>query len=133
MTTTPELSDTEFADPELADEVSRTERPTIAALFGQLVDDSRTFATAELAYLKAQAGERASYALPGLAMIGVAMALSFAVIVAGLIGLMVWLATITPLGWAVLIVTATAALVCLILVRVGTARLRGSLKSRDTR
>ena len=128
MTTKPD-----FPKAELVEEAEPEERPTIAALFGQLVDDGRTFATAEVAYLKAQAGERASYALPGLAMIGVAVALSFGAIIAGLIGLMLWIATVTALGWAVLIVTVIAALLCFILIRLGTARLRGSLKSRDAR
>ena len=128
MTTKPD-----FPKAELVEEAEPAERPTIAALFGQLVDDGRTFATAEVAYLKAQAGERASYALPGLAMIGVAVALSFGAIIAGLIGLMLWIATVTALGWAVLIVTVIAALLCFILIRLGTARLRGSLKSRDAR
>ncbi len=115
------------------EETEPAERPTIAALFGQLVDDGRTFATAEVAYLKAQAGERAIYALPGFAMIGIAIALSFAAIVAGLIALMLWLATLVTLGWATLIVTTAAGLLCYILIRVGIARLRGSLKSRETR
>jgi hypothetical protein len=121
MTTTPEVEN----EPE--------ERPTIAALFGQLVDDSRSFAKAEVAYLRAQAGERASFALPGLAMIGGAIALSFGAIVAGLVSATIWLATLIPLGWALLTVTGLAGLLCFILIRAGVARLRGSLKSRETR
>jgi hypothetical protein len=128
MTTTPD-----FSEPDFIEEPEATEQPTIAALVGQLLDDSRTFATAEVAYLKAQAGERASYALPGLAMIGVAVALSFGAIVAGVIALMLWLASVMALGWAALIVTAAAGLFCALLIRAGLARLRGSLKSRDAR
>jgi VIT1/CCC1 family predicted Fe2+/Mn2+ transporter len=128
MTTTPD-----FSEPDFIEEPEATEQPTIAALVGQLIDDSRTFATAEIAYIKAQADERASYALPGLAMIGVAVALSFGIIVALPIAMMLWLATVMALGWAALIVTLVAVLICYILIRAGVARLRGSLKSRDAR
>ncbi len=123
MTTTPDLSD----------QTEDAERQTLTALFGQLVDDSRSFARAEMAYLRAQAGERASYALPGVVMICAAAALSFGAIVALLIALMLWLSTVMALGWATLIVTLAAGLTCVILVRVGLSRLRGSLKSRDDR
>ena len=120
MTTTPDQED-------------GIERPSIATLFGQLVDDSCTFAQAEVAYIRAQVGERASYAVPGLAMIGAAVALSFGSIIALLIAAMLWLAKYMALGWAALIVTMLAALTCAILIRTGIARLRDSLKSRDAR
>ena len=109
------------------------ERPALSALIGQLASDSTDFARAEIAYLRAQAGERASFALPGLIMIGVAIALGFGAIVALVVGAMMLVATVMPPVWAILLVTTVALLTTVLLARLGIARLRGSLKPREDR
>ncbi len=109
------------------------EKPSISQLARQLVDDGRSFAEAEVAYLKAQAGERASYAVPGLAMIGGAVALALGSLVAAVIGLMFLLADWIGLGWSLPITLIIFGLICYGLIRVGTARVKDSLKPREER
>lgn len=107
------------------------QEPGIKALLEQLADDTRSFARAEIGYLKAQAGERAGYALPGLVMIGVAIALAFGTIVALLVGLTFWLSIAVGPGWALLIVTGLAMIIAWLLVRFGAARLKASISPMD--
>ncbi len=109
------------------------ERLTIAQLARQLVDDSRAFAEAEVAYLKAQAGERASYAVPGLAMIGAAIGLATGALVAAVIGTMLLLAEWIGLGWSLIITLTGTGLICAGLIRFGLLRVKDSLKSRENR
>ncbi len=112
---------------------SDADKPTIKTLLGQLANDTSDFARAEIDYLRAQAGERASYALPGLIMLGLAASLGFGAIVALLVGLCFWLAVSMGTGWAVLIIVGGAAVLALILARIGAQRIGHSLKARADR
>lgn len=111
----------------------RGEPPGIKALMTRLVHDGQDFARAEVDFLKAQAGERASYALPGLVMIIVAVVLGFALIVALVVTAMVWLAAETGPALAMLIVTLAVLAIVAVLGWLGTARLKGALKAREQR
>jgi hypothetical protein len=102
----------------------------IKALFGQLVDDTGAFARAELSVLKAQAGERAAYAIPGFVMLSVGVALAFGAIVALLIGIGVWLSFITGPVSALLIVTFGALSASALLFKLGADRLSNVFKPR---
>jgi hypothetical protein len=109
------------------------ELPPIKVLLGQLVSDTTDFARAEIEFLRAQAGERASYAIPGLAMVGIALALAFGSIVALLVGLILWLSPLLGAGWSLLLVITVALLVTVLLLKFGAARLRSAVKARDDR
>ena len=119
-TSSPNLSETE-------------ERLPLKALFGQLASDTSAFAKAEMAWLRAQAGERASYALPGVILISVAVALSFGTLVALVVGVMMLVATVMAPHWAILLVTLLFLAIAALLARWGVARLRKSLKPREDR
>lgn len=108
-------------------------RPGIAALLNQLAHDTNDFARAEIAFLRAQAGERTSYALPGLAMVLVALTMAFALIVALIVTAMLWLAAVIGPGLAMLAVALSVALLAALLARFGTARLRNAFKAREKR
>ena len=120
----------EAPNPDLPD---TEERLPLAALFGQLASDTSAFAKAEIAWLRAQAGERASYALPGVILIGIAVALAFGTLVALVVGVMMLAATKIALHWAILLVTLAFVAVAAILARSGATRLRKSLKPREDR
>jgi hypothetical protein len=117
----------ETAPPETDD------RPGLGALFGQLADDTREFARAEVALLKAQAGERASYAVPGLVAILLAAILAFAAIVALLVGAVIALTPAIGAGWATAAVTFGALLIAGGLGWLGVRRLRKAAKPRELR
>lgn len=120
-------------DPAAPEVTDTEERQPLAALFGQLASDTSAFAKAEMAWLRAQAGERASYALPGIALVGVAVALSFGTLVALVVGLMMLVSAVMAPHWAILLVTTTFSLISVLLGRWGVARLRKSLKPREDR
>jgi hypothetical protein len=109
------------------------EKLGLAALLGQLGNDAGDFARAEAAYLKAQVGERASYALPALAMIGAGIALLSGVLIAFLVGLTMILAPLIGTGWSVLAVTFGAALLAVGLLRFGIQRIKATLKRPEER
>ncbi len=109
------------------------EKLSIAQMARQLVDDGRAFAEAEVDYLTAQAGERASYAVPGLAMIGAAIALALGSLVAAVVGLMFLLADWVGLGWSLPITLTVFGLICYGLIRAGVTRVKDSLKPREDR
>jgi Putative Actinobacterial Holin-X, holin superfamily III len=113
--------------------ISEAAKPTIKMLLGQLANDTSDFARAEIDYLRAQAGERASFALPGLLMVGVAAALGFGAIIALLIGLIWLIGERLGMGWALLIVIGAAIASTVLLGQMGAARLRNALKARDDR
>ncbi len=119
--------------PPVLDKEGEADRPTLPQLLGQLASDSSAFARAELDYLRAQAGERTSYAVPGLIMIGAGIALGFGAIVALLIGLVWWIGASIGLGWALLIVIGVAVAVTLTIMNFGAKRLKDALKPRGER
>jgi len=96
-----------------------TARPTIAALFQQLVDDGRALVRAELRLYRAEAGRRAlSGGLAAGLIIG-ALTLAQGALIALLIGIMLALAPhIGPLR-AVAAVSGGALVICALLVWLG--------------
>jgi Putative Actinobacterial Holin-X, holin superfamily III len=114
-------------DPEPLDEV----RAPISALLGQLADDTSQFARAEVAYFKAEIGERANLAIPGLWMIGVGASLAAGVLIALLVGLVLWLAPLVGAGLATLAICTLGAAIAFGFFRIGTKRLRQAIKSKE--
>jgi hypothetical protein len=119
--------------PELEDTTPTDDKPGVREVLSQLVADTSDFARAEFAYLKAQADERASYAIPALVMIGIATALGAGAVVALVVGLMLVLSPLIGMPGAVALVTFGATLAAWILFRMGSARLRNTLKPRGER
>ncbi len=117
--------------PLLTDEAD--EKPGIPQLLGQLASDTGDFARTEIAFLRATAGERASYAMPGIIMVAVGTALASGSVVALLVGLVIWLAPAIGTGWAILASIGGSLIVAIILFRLGTARLKNTLKARGER
>lgn len=108
-------------------------RPALASLFVDVTRDATNFAKAEIAYFKAQADERAQYALPAFIMIGVAVAIATGVLMAVPVGLMLLLAPLIGLGWALPTVTVVGILVAYATIMLGTRRLKAVLKSPEDR
>jgi hypothetical protein len=113
--------------------ITAEEKLGIPQLLGQLANDTSDFARAEIAFLRAAAGERASYAMPGIIMVAVGTALASGAVVALLVGLVIWFAPMIGPGWAILASIGGSLIVATILFRLGTTRLRNALKSRDER
>jgi Putative Actinobacterial Holin-X, holin superfamily III len=114
-------------------EHAEAEQQSMSALLGELVQDTSTFARAEFAYFRAEAGERFDYAIPGLLLILCAAALGMGTLVALLTGLVLWLSPIIGTGLAAIGVSALGGLSAVIAAKIGISRLRGSLKKRNER
>lgn len=106
---------------------------SIKAMVSQLVDDTRSFAQAEVAYFRAEAGERAHHAVPGLAAIGAAIALLMGALIALLVGVMLWLSAALGPGLAILIVFAASLLLAFLAFKFGAARVRSATIARENR
>ncbi len=111
----------------------KDEQPGLRALLGQLADDTSAFAKAEIDLLKQEAGERASYIVPGLAMIGVGVAIALAVIVAAFVGIMLWLTPLIGAGWSALGVASGGLLLSAALFKLGAIKFRKIFKPREER
>lgn len=109
------------------------EPASLSALLVGLTRDASAFAQAEIAYLKAQAGERAHYAVPGLAMIGVALALGFGLMAALPVALIWLLAPLVGNGYALLIVTLVGLAAVALLIKLGVRRIKAVLKRPEDR
>lgn len=116
---------------DLIDEPAK--QPTLAALLGQLADDTRNFARAEIAFLKAQTGERVGHAVPGVIAILVAVTMAFALIVAIIVTAMIALAAVWGVGIAIAAVSVAVLLLSGIAVWWGSGRIRNALKAREVR
>jgi Putative Actinobacterial Holin-X, holin superfamily III len=114
-------------------QVEAPERPALSRLLLELMNDARNFATVELAYLKAQADERAHFAVPGLIMIGVAIALGMGVLMALPVGLIWLFAPIIGAGWAILAVTGIGLGTTALLLKIGARRVKAVLKRPEDR
>jgi hypothetical protein len=123
----------DLSPPDLETEAQPSDKQPLTALIGQIVDDTRSFARDEIAFLQAQAGERAQFATPGIISAAVAVALGMGALIAFLVGLTIWLATIINAGLAAMIVAVVALLAAVAAWQWGTGRLRKALKSRDER
>jgi uncharacterized membrane protein YqjE len=113
--------------------IEAQERPAISSLLVELTRDARSFATAEVEYLKAQAGERAHFAVPGLIMIGVALALAMGVLMAVPIGLIWLFAPMIGAGWSTLAVILVGLMIAALLFKLGTRRVKAVLKRPEDR
>lgn len=109
------------------------ERPALSSLLVELTHDARSFAAAEVEYLKAQAGERAHFAVPGLIMIGVALALAMGILMAVPIGLIWLFAPMIGAGWSTLAVTLIGLMIAALLFKLGTRRVKAVLKRPEDR
>jgi hypothetical protein len=110
-----------------------TPPPGLQALVGQLKDDALAFAKAESEWLKAEAGDRAGVAKPGLAAIGAGLALALGVVMAIPVGLMLVLTPLIGAGWSLLAVVAAFLLISAILIRFGGNRVKTAFKPRNDR
>lgn len=108
-------------------------RPALSSLFVDLMRDANEFAKAEMAYLKAQAGERAHYAMPGFIMIGVAIAVATGVLMAIPVGCVLLLAPLIGVGWALLAVSIAGLLLAYAMIKLGSRRLKAVFKSPEDR
>jgi hypothetical protein len=113
--------------------IETQERPALSSLLVELTRDARSFATAEVEYLKAQAGERAHFAVPGLIMIGVAIAIAMGVLMAVPVGLIWLFAPMIGAGWATLAVIVGGLLLAALLLKLGTRRVKAVLKRPEDR
>lgn len=120
-------------EPDLVQAEQAVEQSSVKDLLGQLVNDTSDFARAEFVHIRAQAGERANYAIPALLLLGASIAVGAASMVAVVLGLMLWLSTYVSMLAAILIVAALAAGLAYLLYRLGTKRLKNALKPRDER
>ncbi len=108
-------------------------RPPLMALVRQLGQDAQSFAKAETAFLKERVGEGWSHAVPGLAAIGIAVALLFGAFIALPLGVMMIVGEWIGLALAVPLVMGVVALIGLILVKFGQRRLKAALKLPEDR
>jgi len=113
--------------------IDAQERPALSSLLVELTRDARSFATAEVEYLKAQAGERAHFAVPGLIMIGVAIVFATGVLTALPVALIWLLAPIIGAGWAVLAITLSGLALAALLLKLGARRIKAVLKRPEDR
>lgn len=113
--------------------IDAQERPALSSLLVELTRDARSFATAEVEYLKAQAGERAHFAVPGLIMISVAIAFATGVLTALPVALIWLLAPIIGAGWAILAITLSGLALAALLLKLGTRRIKAVLKRPEDR
>ena len=97
--------------------------PSVRDLIGQLVADTKAYARAEMGYLRAELGDRTSHLGPAVGLMAVAGILVFALIVAIVVGLMIWIGQAIGMGWSILIVSAGFGLLACILVRMGLSHL----------
>ena len=109
------------------------ERPSIVALFGQLSDDATSFVKAEADYVRAQVGERTTFAKPALALIGAGIALFFGLTMAAPVGLMLVLVPLIGPGWAFGSVMLGGALFAYLSLKFGTRRFKAALKRPEER
>lgn len=110
------------------DDESEDEPIPLKTLLGALAVDAKAFARAEANYLKASAGARAQYAVPGVVLLVTALALVTGVVVALPVGLLLILAPIIGAGWAIAAVVAAFLLVSGILGLIGFKRIKSAMK-----
>lgn len=103
-------------EPTLADE-------GISTLVHRAVEDARELARAEVALVKAKAGERATAYKNAAVFFAIAGVLALAAVVALLVGLILSLATLVGPGWATAIVVAGTFAVAGVLALIGKGKL----------
>jgi hypothetical protein len=109
------------------------DKPALAGLLVELTNDMSRFARAEVAYIKAQAGERAHFAVPGLAMFGVGLAIATGILMAVPAGLIMLLSPMIGTGWSILAVTTGGLIITALLIKLGVRRIKAVLKRPEDR
>lgn len=103
-------------------------RPSLVALLYQVRDDAAGFARAEFAWVRAEAGERWSLAMPAMALIAAGVALILGLLIALPIGLMLVLTPLLGPGWAFGAVMLGGALVALLVILWGVRRFKRAVR-----
>lgn len=102
--------------------------PGVRETITRLVDDTMGYARAEMAYLKADLGDRSSHIGPAIALFGAAIALALALVVALIVGLMFLLGSVIGLGWSILVIAILCAAVIWLLAMVGSAHIKRAFR-----
>lgn len=97
--------------------------PSVRDLIGQLVADTKAYARAEMNYVREELGDRKSHLGPAIGFMAVAGILAFALVVAIVVGLMIWIGQAIGMGWSILIVSAGFGLLAYLLVRLSLSHL----------
>jgi pilus assembly protein TadC len=106
---------------------------SLSALFGQLAADTSDFAKAELVFLKAEAGERVDYAVPGLILAALAVALALGALLVLFVGLVLWLAPLIGAPLAACSIAGLGGALAILAWRAGIRRLTNAIKTKDDR
>ncbi|WP_294235967.1 phage holin family protein [uncultured Sphingomonas sp.] len=101
------------------------EPETLTSLVSQLVDDGRSFITAEIDLVKARATDKIGRYRSAAIFIGIAAVLGLAALIALLVGLIMTLTPLTGPFAATLIVVGAVLIIAGILAMVGKSRLTG--------
>lgn len=98
-------------------------RPGIGTLIGQLVEDGKGYARAEIGYYRALATERMRAAKSGAIFLVTGLVLLHGALIALFVGLVLSLATLVGPFWAMLIVVLGASLIGAVLAKIGLSHL----------
>lgn len=107
-------------------------RASLSTLFTRLISEGEAFIRAEISLYKAQATRKAFSAGLIIAMIGGAVMLLQALIVAILIGIIMTIAPAVGIGWAVVIVAVGTSTLIATAALIARARISNLLKPEDT-
>ncbi|WP_293879937.1 phage holin family protein [Sphingomonas sp.] len=112
--------------------VEEPSRPSLGALFSRLIEEGEAFIRAEVSLYRAQATRKAFSAGLVVGLVGAAIMLTQALLVAILVGLILILAPRLGMGWAVLSVTVSTVILIIVCVMIGRARVATLLKPEAT-
>ncbi len=122
-----------MADASLPESETGPGDPGLKELAVQLADDATAFVVAETSYLKAELGERAEYAQPAIYAVGFGWALMLGTMLTLPFALILMLAPVIGIVWAVVAVSGGALVIGRLLALFGMRRIKASLKPRDER
>ncbi len=122
-----------MSDAQATDREASPDDQGLKALAVQLADDATAFVVAETSYLKAEFGERAEYAQPAIYAVGFGWALMLGTMLTLPFALILMLAPIIGIVWAVVLVSGGSLLVGRLLALFGMRRIKASLKPKDER
>lgn len=122
-----------MSDAQATDRQASPEDQGLKALAVQLADDATAFVVAETSYLKAEFGERAEYAQPAIYAVGFGWALMLGTMLTLPFAIILMLAPIIGIVWAVVLVSGGSLLVGRLLALFGMRRIKASLKPKDER
>ena len=122
-----------MSDAQATDREASPEDQGLKALAVQLADDATAFVVAETSYLKAEFGERAEYVQPAIYAVGFGWALMLGTMLTLPFAIILMLAPIIGIVWAVVLVSGGSLLVGRLLALFGMRRIKASLKPKDER